>query len=171
MHSRGFPPIARADARLLILGSLPGAESLRRQQYYAQPRNHFWRIMGALAGADPGLPYAERTQALLDRRIAVSDVCASAFREGSLDASIDPATVRPNDFAGFFAEHTRIRHVYCNGAAAAELYRKRVLPTLGPPWSALVPVRLPSTSPAHAAMNYEEKLARWSAALALPGAR
>ena len=161
MHSVGFPPIARADARLLILGSLPGAESLRRRQYYAQPRNHFWRIAGELYGARPELAYEERAAALLENGVALWDVCAAAFRVGSLDASIEPATIEVNDFAAFFAAHPRIAHVACNGTTAAELYRRRVLPGLPAPWRELAPVRLPSTSPAHAAMSFEQKLARW----------
>lgn len=161
MHSVGFPPIARADARLLILGSLPGAESLRRRQYYAQPRNHFWRIMGTLYGASPDLPYEERAALLVANGIALWDVCAAAFRAGSLDASIEPETIEVNDFASFYAAHPRIARVCCNGTTSAELYRRRVLPTLPPPWQQLGPVRLPSTSPAHAAMSFEQKLERW----------
>lgn len=165
MHSRGFPPIARSDARLLILGSLPGAESLRRRQYYAQPRNHFWRVMGELYGAAPELPYAARARLLKENGIAVWDVCAAAFRVGSLDAAIEPDTIEINDFAGFFARHRRIERVYCNGSTSAGLYRRRVLPTLPEPWASLEPERLPSTSPAHAAMSYEQKLARWRESL------
>lgn len=165
MQSRGFPPIARPDARVLILGSLPGAESLRRQQYYAQPRNHFWRIMGEIFDARPELDYAARSLRLREHRIALWDVCAAAVRIGSLDASIESATIEVNDFAAFFVEHPRIERVYCNGSTAADLYQRRVLPSLPPPWSGLEPVRLPSTSPAHAAMRFEDKLARWREAL------
>lgn len=161
MQSRGFPPIARADARLLILGSLPGAESLRRRQYYAQPRNHFWRIMGAIYGAAPELDYDARAERLRESGVALWDVCAEAFRVGSLDASIEPGTIEVNDFATFFDAHPRIERVFCNGTTSAELYRRRVLPQLPERWRALTPMRLPSTSPAHAAMTYEQKLSRW----------
>jgi hypoxanthine-DNA glycosylase len=167
MHSRGFPPIARADARLLILGSLPGAESLRQRRYYAQPRNHFWRVMGEICGAGPELPYEERALRLQDLGIALWDVCASAYREGSLDSAIDPETIEVNDFASFYAAHPRIARVCNNGTTSFELYRRRVLPTLASPWRDLPQVRLPSTSPAHAAMSYEQKLARWRELLAL----
>jgi hypoxanthine-DNA glycosylase len=167
MHSQGFPPIARSDARLLILGSLPGAESLRQRRYYAQPRNHFWRIMGELCGAGPELDYEERARRLQQHGIALWDVCAAAYREGSLDSSIDPATIEVNDFAAFYAAHAGIARVCCNGSTSFDLYRRRVLPTLPSPWLAIAPVRLPSTSPAHAAMSYEQKLARWRELLAL----
>ncbi len=101
----GFPPIARADARLLILGSLPGRASLDARRYYAHPRNAFWPILGDLLGFDPAAPYQARVDALLAARVAVWDVCAAAVRPGSLDAAIAPASVRPNDFAATSPAH------------------------------------------------------------------
>jgi TDG/mug DNA glycosylase family protein len=167
VKARGFAPLARRDARVLILGSLPGQESLRRQQYYAQPRNAFWAIMGELYGAGPELCYAARLRRLRARRVAVWDVCASAVREGSLDAMIVTASVVANDFAAFYAAHAHIRLVCFNGATAHALYRRLVLPRLGtrrhPPLRVL-----PSTSPAHAARSLADKLAAWRAALAPP---
>ncbi|HXQ64414.1 MAG TPA: DNA-deoxyinosine glycosylase [Steroidobacteraceae bacterium] len=161
MHSQGFAPIARDDSRVLILGSLPGQESLRRRQYYAQPRNAFWRIMGELVGAGPELSYAARVRRLRARRIAVWDVCAAAFRAGSLDASIVADSVVVNDFAAFFASHRRIGLVCFNGATAQALYRRRVLPGLSACAARLPVAVLPSTSPAHAARSFEAKLAAW----------
>jgi len=161
MHSQGFPPIARRDARVLVLGSLPGQESLRRRQYYAQPRNAFWPIMGALCGARPELPYPARTRRLAASGIALWDVCATAFRAGSLDASILAGSVVVNDFAAFLARHRRIRLVCFNGRTAAALYRRHVLPALPAGARALATLELPSTSPAHAALSPARKLARW----------
>ena len=169
MDSRGFAPIARADARVLVLGSLPGRESLRRREYYAQPRNAFWRIMGELFGAAPALPYAERVARLEARRVAVWDVCARAFRAGSLDAAIVAASVVVNDFEGFFARHPAIRLVCLNGATAESLYRRRVLPGLSPRAARLPLLRLPSTSPAHASVAFAGKLAAWRAVDAAAG--
>lgn len=163
--SIGFPPIADRDARVLVLGSLPGRRSLEMRQYYAQPHNAFWRIMGALFGAGAELPYDERSARLRASGIALWDVVAAAERDGSLDTSIVGATVVVNDFASFFASHRGIELVCFNGAKAAELYRRRVLATL-PPSAAEVPMRmLPSTSPAHASLRFEQKLERWAAAL------
>lgn len=165
MYANGFRPIDDADARVLILGSLPGQASLRAQQYYAQPHNAFWKIMGQLFGAGPELPYVERAQRLVEHKIALWDVCAAARRPGSLDSAIAHESVVPNDFAAFIAAHPQVALVCFNGAKAAELYRRYVLPGLP---AALPPLRyetLPSTSPAHAAMSFEEKLARWSAVL------
>ncbi len=158
----GFAPIAAADARVLILGSLPGKRSLEEQQYYAQPRNAFWKIMGDLFNAGPEVPYLERTKRLSQQSIALWDVVASAERPGSLDASIVGASVVVNNFLNLFRACPRIALVCFNGAKAAELYESRVLPTLGEEYTQIRYERMPSTSPAHAAMRYEEKLARWA---------
>ena len=151
MTSQSFPPIARFDARVLILGSLPGAESLRRQQYYAKTANAFWRLMQALVGASPDLTYDERCACLMERGIAVWDVCASARRPGSLDAKIDRASIVPNDFPRFFADHPCTGFIGFNGHAAADIFRVKVLPVLAGA-AALPSAVLPSTSPAHAGL-------------------
>jgi hypoxanthine-DNA glycosylase len=163
--SRGFPPIAGADARLLILGSLPGAMSLERRQYYAQPRNAFWQLMGDLFGAGPDLDYAARGARLIANGVAVWDVCAAAVRPGSLDTAILPASVVPNDFAAFFSAHTGIGHVFFNGAKAAALYERQVLPGLPAAARQLPRAVLPSTSPAHAGRSYAAKLELWRRAV------
>jgi hypoxanthine-DNA glycosylase len=159
--SRGFPPIAGPDARVLILGSLPGQASLAAGQYYAQPRNAFWRIMGELFDAGPAVPYALRARRLIEQRVALWDVCEAAHRPGSLDAAIDLSSVVVNDFARFFREHREIVAVFTNGGTATRFYRRLVLPQIGPAAMALPVYPLPSTSPAHAAMRFEQKLERW----------
>lgn len=157
--SQGFGPVCAPNARVLVLGSLPGVRSLQQTQYYAQPRNAFWKIMGELCGASPQLPYAVRLQMLVRARIALWDVVAAAQRPGSLDSSIRRASVEVNDFAGFFAAHPQIELICFNGRTAADLFTRRVAPLLR---SAAPPtVVLPSTSPAHAGMPYAEKLRRW----------
>jgi hypoxanthine-DNA glycosylase len=167
--AQGFPPIADARARLLILGSLPGQASLAAGQYYAQPRNAFWRILAELLGVGAHLDYAARAATLNDAGIALWDVCAAAERPGSLDASIRRASVVVNDFAAFLSAHPRIELLAFNGATAAELYRRRVLPALPPAAAALPTLRLPSTSPAHAGVPYAAKRAAWAAALRQAG--
>jgi hypoxanthine-DNA glycosylase len=162
MHSHGFAAVARADARILILGTLPGQVSLRERQYYAQPRNAFWSIMGELFGAAPGLPYRQRLRLLKAHRVALWDVCESAHRPGSLDGSIHHASVVANDFAAFLRSHRAIRLICFNGSTAADLYRRFVLHDLPEPLQAIRWETLPSTSPAHAAMRFDEKLLRWS---------
>jgi double-stranded uracil-DNA glycosylase len=146
---------------VLILGTLPGPVSLEKRQYYAQSRNAFWPIMGALFGAGPELAYRERLRNLRESGVALWDVCRSAYREGALDASIDPGSIVPNDLAGFLRTHTAIRVICFNGQTAARLYRQLVLPRLPEALRDLHCEILPSTSPAYAAMRYEQKLAKW----------
>ncbi len=157
--SQGFPPVSRPDARLLILGSMPGKASLDAAEYYAFPRNAFWRIMGELFGAGPELDYPSRLQQLISQRVALWDVIGQCRRPGSLDSAIVDDGLVSNDFARFFRHHPHISHVYFNGQAAASLYRKKVRPGLAGHFSYHT---LPSTSPAHAARNYAEKLQAWS---------
>ncbi len=151
-----FPPSVEHGAKVLLLGSMPGEESLRRGQYYAHPRNAFWKIMGILFSFDPALPYPERLAVLRERRIALWDTLRSCRRTGSLDAEIrDPV---PNDIPGLLREHPTIRHIFCNGTASYDFLR-RCLPEVfhGP-----VPVtKLPSTSPAAALYSFERKLAAY----------
>lgn len=163
-YAESFPPIARDDARVLILGSLPGAESLARGQYYAKPQNGFWRIMGALVGASPEIAYPERCERLIRHRIAVWDVCRAAHRDGSLDSAIRDAEI--NDFPGFLDAHPAIHLIAFNGRFAETLFLKRARPLLSDPQKVIPTVHLPSTSPAHAGMSYATKLERWRAALA-----
>ena len=155
--SVGFPPVARSDARILILGSLPGQRSLTVQQYYAHPRNVFWRIMGELVGAEGD--YASRCQRLVERGIALWDVLESSCRPGSLDADIRLPTASANDFAGFFAGHREIRRIGFNGQTAARMFTTLVVPALE--MDRIEQIGLPSTSPAYAAMPYADKLERW----------
>jgi len=159
--SRSFDYVAAPDAGILILGSMPGVESLRQQQYYAHPRNAFWDIMGGLFGFGRTLPYPERLQKLKQSRIALWDVAHQCERPGSLDGNIRTGSVIANDFQSFFALHSGIKAIFFNGRKAAELYRRLVLPDLPEPWQSLPLHPLPSTSPAHAAMDYKAKLQAW----------
>jgi hypoxanthine-DNA glycosylase len=155
----GLPPIGSRDARLLVLGNMPSVLSLASGQYYGNPRNAFWRIVGELFGCEPDAPYEQRT-ALLDRHdIAVWDVLKHCRRVGSLDSAIEPDSMVANDFGSFFAVHPNVERVYFNGAAAERNFTRLVHLDL--------PVRfqrLPSTSPAHT-MRYADKLSAWGAAL------
>lgn len=161
-----FRPVARPDARVLILGSMPGVASLEAQRYYAHPRNAFWPIVSDLCGFAVELPYEQRLERLNDAGVALWDVLASCAREGSLDSDIDPATARANDFAAFFVAHPGVVAVFCNGGTAFRMYRQRVVREL-PDVAAAVPVRqLPSTSPAHASMTLAQKKAVWREELA-----
>ena len=156
---QSFPPIIGPNARILILGSIPGAASLAANEYYAHPRNLFWRIIADLLDIDPLLDYSSKTQALITAQIALWDVMKSCYRPGSLDAAIDKQSIVANDFNALFKNHPQIQQVFFNGATAEQSFRRLVLPGLN-----CLPLslqRLPSTSPAHAAMSYQQKLAHW----------
>ncbi|HYG41883.1 MAG TPA: DNA-deoxyinosine glycosylase [Bordetella sp.] len=144
---------------------MPGVASLRQQQYYAHPRNAFWPIAATVFGFDAGADYAGRIAALTGAGIALWDVLQACDRAGSLDADIDESTAEPNDFDAFLRAHPGIVRVCFNGAKAAALYRRRVLPHLAG-FDDLQYLDLPSTSPAHAAMSRQDKLAAWHRALA-----
>lgn len=158
----GFAALSRIDARVLVLGSMPGVASLHAQQYYAHSRNAFWPILAQLFGFDAASAYPERVAALLAQQVAVWDVLRSCQRAGSLDADIVRASAVANDFADFFNRHTQIRRVCFNGAMAQALYRRHVVPLLGSQ-PLLTFVRLPSTSPAHAGLTLSAKRVAWQA--------
>jgi double-stranded uracil-DNA glycosylase len=160
MRSFGFPPISSPSARVLILGSLPGRLSLERAQYYANPSNSFWKLVTARI---PDLPsdYAGRVAALIAQNVALWDVLAAATRSGSLDASIARDAI-PNNFRAFFQAYPEIRLIGFNGATAAKLYARYVMPTLTDAQRSIVRETLPSTSGAHASLSLAEKSARWS---------
>lgn len=158
-HIQSFPPIENPTATILILGSMPGKESLRAGQYYAHPRNTFWTIMGELVGAAPALPYEARIQKLKSAGIALWDVLASCKRHSSMDSDIEAGSICANDFASFFRAHPHITHVFFNGTMAEQCFHKYVQPMLKN--RPLHYLRLPSTSPANASMSYEQKLNAW----------
>jgi hypoxanthine-DNA glycosylase len=148
--------VADSRARALVLGTLPGEESLRRQEYYAHPRNLFWPIVFALFdGAAPPPSYAERLAFLQARGIAVWDVCEAARRVASADSSI--ADEAPNRIDELLDAHPGIRVVAFNGSGARRLYDRHFSRRPG-----LLYLALPSTSPAHARLGFAEKLARWT---------
>jgi len=153
----GLPPIINTHARVLVLGSFPSVASLAAQQYYANPQNQIWRILGAVLGQPlTTMDYAARIAAVQAAGIAIWDVFASCERNGSLDAAIRNAL--PNELAAVKKSALAIRRVCFNGRMAARLQRE--IEALG--YEVCI---LPSTSPAHAGMRVEEKLLRWRAAL------
>ena len=117
-HVHSFPPIESPRARVLVLGTMPSITSLREKQYYAHPRNLFWKIVGELLGFETKAPYPVRTAALVSAHVALWDVLKSCTRASSLDSDIDPKTIVPNDISSFLATHTEVRRIFFNGAKA-----------------------------------------------------
>lgn len=158
----GFNIVGNSQARILILGSMPSVRSLQKQQYYAHPRNAFWRIMAALFNANQPLDY-EQGQYILQREgIVVWDVLESCQRSGSLDSAIVKDSVVVNDFIGFFESFEHVNDVFFNGGMAECLYKQYVWNDLPVVYKTLHYKKLPSTSPAYAAMSYESKLSHWA---------
>jgi len=154
---QGFAPVLDARIERLILGSFPSSASLAAGQYYAHPRNQFWRLLGRLLDEPlPELDYEARLKRVLQNRIGIWDVLGACQREGSLDSNIRRR--RPNDFGRLKILAPKLRRVIFNGATAGKF-----APGLA---AAGFETRIaPSTSPAHAARSFEKKLALWRAAL------
>jgi TDG/mug DNA glycosylase family protein len=150
----GLLPVTGPDPRVLILGSFPSVLSLAHREYYGNPKNRFWAVMEKILGIPSDLPYAERALRLTNNNIALWDVVASCERPGSADSRIKNPV--PNDLAVFFCEHPTLRLVALNGGTAGRLYH-----TLAEV-PGLAAVTLPSTSPAYAAMPFEEKVLAWN---------
>lgn len=149
----GLPPVIDADIRVLILGSFPGEASLAAAQYYAHPRNQFWRLLSAVLEEDfVSLPYPDRLARLLQRHIGLWDVIERCHRPGSLDSSIRNA--QANDFAFLSETCPRLQRVCFNGKASGKLE---------PAFASMAyeTVVLPSSSPANAQFSFEQKLALW----------
>ena len=151
----GLPPIARPDARLFVLGSLPGDASLAAQRYYAHPTNQFWRLLGGAIGVElQELPYEQRLERLAERRIGLWDVVASAHRSGSLDQAIRAAN--HNAIDRLLHDFTELRAIAFNGSAAAAIGRKLIGDD-----HRLTLIDLPSSSAANTG-RFADKAAVWA---------
>ncbi|BBO59441.1 DNA-deoxyinosine glycosylase [Mycoavidus sp. B2-EB] len=150
---QGFPPVLANDTRVLILGSFPGTASLLATQYYAHPRNQFWRLLGTLLNEPLAeLTYAVRLERILTYRIGLWDVLAACQRKGSLDTAIRQAT--SNDFSGLQQCAPRLEKICFNGKTAG-----RFAPVLQA--AGYQTLALPSSSPAYAVLSFEQKLRAW----------
>ena len=149
----GFPPVIDSTIRILILGSFPGEASLAAQQYYAHPRNQFWRLLSAVLNEDiAALPYEQRLPRLLTHRIGLWDVLSACAREGSLDAAIRQP--QANDFDVLKHQCPQLVRICFNGKTSGKFERQ--FADAG--FETLV---LPSSSPANAQLSFEQKLAQW----------
>ena len=152
----GLPPIARPDARLFVLGSLPGDASLAAQRYYAHPTNQFWRLLGGALGEDlQSVDYDRRLERLAERRVGLWDVIGSATRRGSLDQAIRDA--EHNRVEHLLQDFRELRAIAFNGATAATIGRKLI----GEPPRVIALIDLPSSSAANT-RPFTEKAEMWS---------
>jgi TDG/mug DNA glycosylase family protein len=152
----GLPPIAGRDARLFVLGSLPGDASLAAQRYYAHPTNQFWRLLGSAIGEDlQSLDYERRLERLAERRIGLWDVIASASRRGSLDQAIREAA--HNRIEHLLQDFPNLEAIAFNGTAASSVGRKLI----GEAPQHLTLIDLPSSSAANT-RSFAEKQRAWA---------
>lgn len=154
MKKFSFPPIVNENAKVLILGTMPGEKSLKLNQYYANPTNQFWKIIYSITNAEFILNYRDKTEMLLNNRIAIWDVLMHCEREGSLDQNISDEA--PNDFKSFFLQYPHIEAVFFNGGKAANLFEKYRLQDHLKKY-----ITLPSTSSANTSLNLEGKTSIW----------
>ena len=157
---QSFEPVIGYRPRVVILGSMPGVASLEAVQYYAHPRNAFWPIMGELFGFDHAVDYETRIGEMRKLPIILWDSLQSCYRPGSLDSNIDVDSARANDFPALLERFPEIRAIFFNGATSEKYFRRLALAEL-PPDIDVELRRMPSTSPAHAGMTFEQKLAAW----------
>lgn len=157
LPSGGLEPVEGKNPEILILGSFPSIKSLRHTEYYGNPQNHFWKIMEALFGIDPTLPYPARIERVKENHIALWDVVGSCVRPGSADARISGAAF--NDIAGFARARPTLQLIALNGSTAARFYSRSAGDIAVPS------VTLPSTSPANARMTIQDKIRCWSVIL------
>lgn len=158
----GLAPVIAKTSRVLILGSLPGDMSLSMQQYYANPRNQFWGILGAAFGHTLQSPYEEKINFALARGLALWDVLKAADRKGSLDANITKAV--PNEFGELLTAYPNIRIIALNGRKAVTHFCsiQRRDPSI---FAGRQCIELPSTSgvPGKNVPSLQEKINRWAA--------
>ncbi|CAJ4550987.1 DNA glycosylase [Burkholderia pseudomallei] len=156
MMKRCFPPVVDLNTRVLILGSLPGEVSLAHNQYYAHKQNRFWLLVGDVVGQNVvDMNYADRLRTLLECHIGLWDVVAEARRTGSLDSNIrDHAS---NDLIALIDTLPELEVIAFNGGKAEAIG----LRALGVHAERYQIVRLPSSSPAYAALPYSAKLSAW----------
>jgi len=154
MKSFSFLPISNDDAKILILGTMPGTKSLEINQYYGHNQNNFWKFMFTILKEDFSTDYEIKKALLQKNKIALWDVLQYCDRVGSLDSAIKNEIA--NDFETFLKQHPNIRTILFNGQKAAAFFKKYV--HLEKKYQLIT---LPSTSPANASKSFQSKLEEW----------
>lgn len=153
-----FAPIIPENARILILGTMPGAMSLQKQQYYGFPQNAFWKILFSyFRQADVPQNYSERVKLLHEQKIALWDVLANCDRKGSLDIHIK--NQMPNNIPKLIQQQPTIEKILFNGKESYKYFSKSF-----PELVDFAHEVIPSTSPANT-VKFTTKLEIWSEAL------
>jgi hypoxanthine-DNA glycosylase len=152
---KGLPSIEDPECQLLILGTMPGVESLKQQAYYGNHRNLFWKLTAIVTGETTPESYEEKKKYLLRHRIALWDICQVCVRPGSLDSSISDEV--PNDINAFITRHPHLKAIGCNGKESARMFKKYIVGIENVKF-----ISLPSSSPANAGIPWEKKVEEWS---------
>ena len=153
-----FEPVSDTATTILILGTMPGDQSLKLGEYYGHPRNRFWKIISTITGNQLPLTYADKKKLLLDSTIAVWDVALKADRKGSFDSAIEGE--EPNDIDSFISKHKNLKVIGFNGAKSAQLFSRY--------FTEKVDIKyflLPSTSPANTGINMQNSCKAWQVIL------
>ncbi|GIO21564.1 DNA-deoxyinosine glycosylase [Oceanobacillus sp. J11TS1] len=155
---QSFAPVIGSNPKVLIVGSMPSVKSLDEQEYYGNPRNHFWPIMYTILKGNPAVTYSEKISFIKKHQIALWDTIGRCYRKGSLDMHIEAE--EPNDIPGLLKAHPTIRLVACNGTKSYQMFEKFILPKLD---QEIGVMKLPSTSPIPGRYNktFEEKIEAW----------
>ena len=154
MNAISFAPIINKNSKILIIGTMPGIKSLEVQEYYAHPRNAFWKIMFRLFQKDFSENYEDRKNLILDNRLALWDTLKLCYRKGSLDTNIK--NEEANEIHNLLEKYPNIHSIVFNGKNAEKYYRRYLKKK-----SNIRYLTMPSTSPANAMKNFDEKLTEW----------
>lgn len=160
LHS--FEPVVPIEPKVLILGSMPGGMSLEKQEYYGNPRNHFWPLLFELFEEQPITDYEGKLDFVKQKQLALWDSIGTCYREGSLDANILEET--PNDIPGLLKQYPTIQLIACNGTKSYQTFRKNFKEKIP---SGIKVVKLPSTSPipGRYTKTFKGKVEAWSIVL------
>lgn len=161
LNKISFPPIENESTKILILGTMPGDFSLKMKEYYAHPRNKFWKIISTVLNEELPVTYSEKIALLLKSKIGLWDVLLSASRKGSLDNAI--MNEEPNDLEDFISKHSRLKVIGFNGTKSEKYYDKYFKRIEGIKY-----LSLPSSSPANTRKNFEEICKEWAKMIKLP---
>ncbi|WP_194165495.1 DNA-deoxyinosine glycosylase [Oceanobacillus sp. CFH 90083] len=155
---QSFAPVIGNKPKVLIVGSMPSEKSLEEQQYYGNPRNHFWPIMYQILNEAPAETYTEKLHLMKKHYVALWDTIGYCYRQGSLDTNIKEED--PNDISGLLKKYPSIQLIACNGTKAYQMFQKFIAPLLQ---EEVDVIKLPSTSPVPGKYNktFEEKIEAW----------